>query len=218
MPDPEVYEEAAVPAANSRRVVATGNRASAQRAATQPGRKVAREGGCGAVGTPASRPQAPAHPRPAVPSGLDRSCAARRAKGLLGWGCRCLWSVKLLAPSAKATWQLGLEAPAHSVRRKAGPQAARGTACTFPARVRPTRPRGSPAAPGQLRARTRLAFTLGPLFRRAGSSRSGAVRDTLEDSAGAGSRLRHRRRPRAFPPRAPAWLPAAGPTALPASR
>lgn len=39
MLDPEVYEAAAVPAANRRRVVATGNRASAERAATQPGKE-----------------------------------------------------------------------------------------------------------------------------------------------------------------------------------
>lgn len=99
MLDPEVYEEAAVPAANRRRVVATGNRASAERAATQPGRKVAREGGGGGWG----RRLAARRPPPA------RSWAARRAQGLLGWGCHRLWSVKLLAPSVKATWQLGLE-------------------------------------------------------------------------------------------------------------
>lgn len=119
--------------------------------------------------------RAPAHPRPAVPPGLDRSCAARRAKGLLGWGCHCLWSVKLLAPSVKATWQLGLEDPARSVRRKAGPQAAQGTARTVPGPRPPCSPAsGSPAAPWAASRAGPPRLHPGPFVSRSvGSSRSG---------------------------------------------
>lgn len=130
MLDPEVGEEAAEPAAaaaalaaNRRRVVATGNRASASRAAPQP-----LEGRWRGEAAAAQRPRrlggppgslAPAR-APALPSGFDRSCAARRAEGLFRWGCRRLASVKLLAPSVKSTWQLRLEDWVHSVRRGGG--------------------------------------------------------------------------------------------------
>lgn len=130
MLDPEVGEEAAEPAAaaaalaaNRRRVVATGNRASASRAAPQP-----LEGRWRGEAAAAQRPRrlggppgslAPAR-APAVPSGFDRSCAARRAEGLFRWGCRRLASVKLLAPSVNATWQLRLEDWVHSVGRGGG--------------------------------------------------------------------------------------------------
>lgn len=93
MLDPEVDEAAAVPAAtaaspaaNRRRVVATGNRASAERAATQPGRKVAREGGCGAGGTPAGRPQGPRPPAPGGPSGPWPQLCRTKGQGAPGLG------------------------------------------------------------------------------------------------------------------------------------
>lgn len=80
-----MYEAAAVPAAaalaaNRRRVVATGNRACAERAAPQP--LEGRWRGEAAAPRPPrlGRPQGSrSRPRPAAPSGCDHCCAARRA-------------------------------------------------------------------------------------------------------------------------------------------
>lgn len=134
------------------------------------GRRLRRRGGR----RPAAR-RAPARPRPAVPPGRGRSCVARRAKGLLGWGCHCLWSVKLLAPSVKATWQLGLEDPAHSVRPPEG--GAAGGAGLGPHLPRPAS--GSPAAPGAASRAAPPRLHPGPFV-----SRSGAVTESLAASTG----------------------------------
>lgn len=80
------------------------------RSPAAPGTKVAREAAAAARPRRLGSPQGSrSRPRPAVPPGLDCSCAAKTAEGLSGWGLRCLGSVKWLAASAKATWQLGLQ-------------------------------------------------------------------------------------------------------------
>lgn len=101
MLSPEASEEAAVPAAaatvpaaNRRRVVATGNRVSAERAARSRGRKVAKGSGYGAPGarpwppTGRSLPASPPPPpRPSAPP--DCSWARRAAGGLRARPRRC---------------------------------------------------------------------------------------------------------------------------------
>lgn len=122
-----------------------------------------------------------------VPSDLDHSCAARKAKGLSGWGCRCLGSVKLLAPSVNATWQLGLEAWAPSARGGGGGRGPRtAPAGSFPAGrppcSRPTRSWGEPR--GAARSdppRLHPSTLCSPLGRHL--TLRGRLMETLEDSA-----------------------------------
>lgn len=124
MLSPEASEEAAVPAAaatvpaaNRRRVVATGNRASAERAARSRGRKVAKGSGYGAPGarpwppTGRSLPASPPPPQALRTPGLQLGSASSRRPPRSAAALPCLRAgVKILAPSGKATWQPGLEA------------------------------------------------------------------------------------------------------------
>ena len=171
MLDTEMYEAAAaVPAAaalaaNRRRVVATGNRASAERAAPQP--LEGRWRGEAAAPRPCrlrSPPGSGSHPRPAIPSGCD----ARRAalKELSGRGCRCLGSVKSLVSSANATWQPWLED--WGLFQSAGVGGGRGLpsapAASFPGSesALPATPASELGPAKDNRARTRLALAPRP--------------------------------------------------------
>ena len=172
MLDTETYEAAAVPAAaalaaNRRRVVATGNRAFAERAAPQP--LEGRWRGEAAAPRPPwlGRPQGSrSRPRPAVPSGCDHCCAARRAPkgsrvgGVAASGASNYWRPPRMQHGSSGSktelfQSAGEAGDADSVARPPPP---------FPAASRPSwrpRLRAGPSQ-GQPRAPTRRALAPRP--------------------------------------------------------
>lgn len=154
---PKTSEEAEVPAAvamaraaNRCRVVASGNRASAERS-LQPREEGGEGSGFAAAG---AQPWPPTGWSPSpVPRGppplLPQLCSARSRRPLRSAAARSRKRQKIPAPSVKATWQPGLQPLKHRERQRIAP----APGCPVRAAPRPqsTVPRVAQESPFVLR-------------------------------------------------------------------